>query len=136
MRAIGLNGFGGPDHGFVQADCLQWLAEQREQRRKPYDLIFIDPPTHSRSKRMEDDFDVQRDHVRLLQQASALLASDGTIVFSNNFTRFRIDATGLDAFAIEDISGATIPKDFARNQRIHRAFVLRRKAMHEVRESL
>ena len=135
-RNMLLNGFGGPEHGFVQADCLQWLAEQREQRRKPYDLIFIDPPTHSRSKRMEDDFDVQRDHVRLLQQASALLASDGTIVFSNNFTRFRIDATGLDAFAIEDISGATIPKDFARNQRIHRAFVLRRKAMQEVRESL
>lgn len=126
-RNMLLNGFAGPEHGFVQADCMAWLVEQREQPRKPYDLMFIDPPTHSRSKRMEDDFDVQRDHVRLLDMAAALLAPAGTIVFSNNYTRFRIDREALAAFDIEDITAATIPKDFARNQRIHHAFVLRRK---------
>ncbi|MET0658100.1 MAG: bifunctional 23S rRNA (guanine(2069)-N(7))-methyltransferase RlmK/23S rRNA (guanine(2445)-N(2))-methyltransferase RlmL [Steroidobacteraceae bacterium] len=125
-RNMLLNGFAGPEHGFVQADCMAWLVEQQQQRRKPYDLIFIDPPTHSRSKRMEDDFDVQRDHVRLLQLAGSLLAAGGTMVFSNNYTRFRIDAEALSRmFDIEDISAATIPKDFVRNQRIHRAFLLR-----------
>ena len=53
--------------------------------------MFIDPPTHSRSKRMEDDFDVQRDHAQLLRDASALLAAGGLMVFSNNFTRFKMD---------------------------------------------
>lgn len=127
-RNMLLNDFAGPEHGFVQADCLTWLVEQREQQRKAYDLIFIDPPTHSRSKRMEDDFDVQRDHVRLLQLTGSLLAPKGCILFSNNYTRFRMDADALTAsFDIEDISAATIPKDFARNQRIHHAFVLRQR---------
>lgn len=127
-RNMSLNAFAGPEHGFVQADCMAWLTEQHQQRRKPYDLIFIDPPTHSRSKRMEDDFDVQRDHVRLLQLARTLLAADGKIVFSNNYTRFRMDAGALSAaFDIEDFSAATIPKDFARNQRIHHAFLLQQR---------
>jgi 23S rRNA (guanine2445-N2)-methyltransferase / 23S rRNA (guanine2069-N7)-methyltransferase len=126
-RNMLLNHFGGAEHGFVQADCMTWLAEQRGQQRKPYDFMFIDPPTHSRSKRMEDDFDVQRDHARLLESASALLAPDGIILFSNNFTRFKIDREALAQFQIEDISAATIPKDFARNARIHHAFLLRGK---------
>jgi 23S rRNA (guanine2445-N2)-methyltransferase / 23S rRNA (guanine2069-N7)-methyltransferase len=124
-RNMLLNGFGGPEHGFAQADCMKWLVEQ--QGRKRYDLIFVDPPTHSRSKRMEKDFDVQRDHVKLLEHAAALLNEDGTIVFSNNYSRFRLDREALSRFDVEDISAATIPKDFARNPRIHRAFVLRRR---------
>ncbi len=87
-RNLALNDLAEPQHGFVQADCLTWLAEQRDKPRR-WDLMFIDPPTHSRSKRMSEDFDVQRDHVRLLTLASALLAPDGVIVFSTNYTRFR-----------------------------------------------
>jgi 23S rRNA (guanine2445-N2)-methyltransferase / 23S rRNA (guanine2069-N7)-methyltransferase len=126
-RNMLLNGFGGPEHGFVQADCLSWLREQRELRRKPYEFMFIDPPTHSRSKRMEEDFDVQRDHAPLLLAAAALLTDEGTMLFSNNYQRFRIDPEGLAAFAIEDITAATMPQDFARNPRIHSCFLLRRK---------
>ena len=82
----------GPAHEFVQADCLTWLDAQAQRAAALYDLIFIDPPTHSRSKRMEREFDVQRDHAWLLATASRLLAPGGTLVFSNNFQKFRLDA--------------------------------------------
>lgn len=123
-RNLALNDLAGPQHGFVQADCLAWLAEQRDNPRR-WDLLFIDPPTHSRSKRMTEDFDVQRDHAQLLQLASALLAPGGIIVFSNNYTRFKLDRDALAGFEIEDISRKTLPQDFQRNPRIHTCFVLR-----------
>lgn len=126
-RNLALNDLAGPEHGFVQADCLAWLQEQRDKSRR-WDLMFIDPPTHSRSKRMEQDFDVQRDHVQLLTLAAELLAPGGAIVFSNNYTRFRLDRDGLAAFEIEDIGRRTLPKDFERNPRIHACYVLRRRA--------
>lgn len=130
-RNLALNDLARPEHEFVQDDCLAWLQEQRDQSRR-WDLMFIDPPTHSRSKRMEHDFDVQTDHVQLLTLAAQLLTPDGTIVFSNNFTRFRLDREGLAAFEIEDIGRRTLPKDFERNPRIHACYVLRRRADAEV----
>jgi 23S rRNA (guanine2445-N2)-methyltransferase / 23S rRNA (guanine2069-N7)-methyltransferase len=125
-RNLALNDLAGPQHGFVQADCLAWLQEQQGKERR-WDLIFIDPPTHSRSKRMSGDFDVQRDHVKLLEEAAGLLAPGGTIVFSNNYTRFKLDAESLSSFEIEDITARTLPKDFERNPRIHSCFMLRRR---------
>lgn len=116
-----LNGIGGPWHRLVQADVLQWLLADRSE----YDLIFCDPPTFSNSARA-DDFDVQRDHVRLLRAAMARLSFGGSLYFSNNFRRFRFDETAIAEFAeVEDITPQTIPPDFARNPRIHRAWRLR-----------
>ncbi len=114
------NGIGGARHRLVQADALQWLQADREQ----YDLIFCDPPTFSNSARA-NDFDVQREHVRLLQLASRRLAQGGTLYFSNNYRRFRLDTEAVSAFAqVEDISAQTIPPDFERNPRIHRTWRL------------
>ena len=123
-RNLALNDLAGPEHGFVQADCLAWLTEQQQKARR-WDLIFVDPPTHSRSKRMADDFDVQRDHVKLLTLTAGLLAPGGTIVFSNNYTRFKLDREALAHLDVEDISRKTVPRDFERNPRIHSCFVLR-----------
>lgn len=123
-RNLALNDLAGPQHGFVQANCLTWLAQQRALQRR-WDLMFIDPPTHSRSKRMTEDFDVQRDHAPLLSLAGELLAPGGTILFSNNYSRFKLDAAALAAFEIEDISRTTLPRDFSRNPRIHSCFLLR-----------
>jgi len=126
-RNLALNGLAGAAHGFVQADCLEWLREDLQEQRRPYGLIFLDPPTHSRSKRMSRDFDVQRDHVELLQLVARLLEPDGTIVFSNNFQRFRFDAAALPELEIRDITRETIPPDFARNPRIHHCFLVNRR---------
>jgi len=90
-----------------------------------YDLVFCDPPTFSNSKRA-DDFDVQRDHVRLLALCGERLLPGGTILFSNNFRRFKLDEAALTQFAIRDISPATIPFDFERNARIHKCYELHR----------
>ena len=127
QRNLALNGFDGPEHTFVQEDCLQWLREGDNGER--YDLMFIDPPTHSRSKRMEEDFDVQRDHGQLLNQAAKLLAEGGVIVFSSNFTRFKLDQFALSSFDVEDITDRTLPWDYRRNRRIHVCFVLKRRVL-------
>ena len=108
------------EHEFIQADCLDWLnTEANEADRKQYDLIFLDPPTFSNSKRMDDVFDIQNDHVQLIKNATALLADNGVLYFSTNFRRFKMELSALSDLSIEDISASTIPEDFLRNPRIH-----------------
>ena len=115
------NGIGGTRHRITQADAMAWLRADRGQ----YDLVFCDPPTFSNSARA-GDFDVQRSHVELLRLAAARLAPGGVLYFSNNYRRFRLAAEAVSTFAeVEDISAGTIPPDFARNPRIHRAWRVR-----------
>ena len=121
-RNFTLNGFGGERHRLVQADVLEWLRHERGE----YDLVFVDPPTFSNSKRAED-FDVQRDHAELLALCGDRLAPGGLILFSNNARRFVPDPALTTRFAVQDISAATIPFDFERNPRIHRCYELRPK---------
>jgi 23S rRNA (guanine2445-N2)-methyltransferase / 23S rRNA (guanine2069-N7)-methyltransferase len=116
-----LNGFGDPRHELYRADCLQWLEEQ-EPGGPRFDLIFVDPPTFSNSKRMEGVLDVQRDHVGMIRRSLKLLRPSGRLVFSTNYTRFKLDAEALADLRVEDISAQTIPKDFERHARIHRCF--------------
>jgi len=122
-RNLELNGICGPRHQLIQMDCRQWLVWARER----YELIFVDPPTFSNSKRLEHDFDVQRDHVELLRQALRLLTPDGTLVFSTNHRRFRLDRESLAEVQIEDWSRKTLPLDFARDPKIHQCWALRAK---------
>ncbi|OBX08582.1 bifunctional 23S rRNA (guanine(2069)-N(7))-methyltransferase RlmK/23S rRNA (guanine(2445)-N(2))-methyltransferase RlmL [Gallibacterium genomosp. 3] len=112
-----LNNIKGRQHKLIQADCLQWLENAKGQ----YDLIFVDPPTFSNSKRMENSWDVQRDHLLLLQKLSKLLRRHGTIIFSNNKRGFKMDLAGLEQLGLqaENISAQTLPQDFQRNPHIH-----------------
>lgn len=134
-----LNGLAGPGHAFLQADCLQWVQEQvaaahaaaASGRGGGWDLIFLDPPTFSNSKRMQGTWDVQRDHAALLRDVAALLAPGGLLVFSTNATKFRLDPalqeTG-SGLSIEDVTARSIPADFARDQKIHACYLVRRRA--------
>ena len=117
-RNLELNGLQNPWRRFIQADCREWLTEARER----YDLIFFDPPTFSNSQRMDGSFDVQRDHGELLRQALRLLAPGGTLIFSTNSRRFRLDRDALAEWRIEDWSRLTLPPDFARNPKIHQCW--------------
>ena len=122
-RNLVLNGFDGPAHMLARADAMTFLAETRAR----YGLIYVDPPTFSNSKRA-GDFDVQRDHVALLQACGGRLSDHGVIVFSNNFRRFKLDTNALSRmFTIEDIGRASIPPDFARRPRIHGCWLLRKR---------
>jgi 23S rRNA (guanine2445-N2)-methyltransferase / 23S rRNA (guanine2069-N7)-methyltransferase len=116
---LALNRYQG-EHEFIQADCLDWLAEEsKHPMSRQYDLIFLDPPTFSNSKRMSEVFDIQKDHAILIKQAVTLLAADGVLYFSTNFRRFTLDKEALSTLIVEDITAKTIPEDFSRNPKIH-----------------
>ena len=123
QRNLAVNGFSGREHEFIQADCIAWLRNAADERRV-YDLIFLDPPTFSNSKRMEDILDVQRDHAGLIDSCMALLAQGGKLVFSTNAQKFKLDGMLGERYKITDSSRATLPKDFERNPRIHQCYEL------------
>lgn len=104
-------------NSIVREDCLKFLEYERET----YDLIVIDPPTISRSKKMEEMFDVQKDYVRLISGALKLLKEGGEIFFSTNFRKFVFDETHFPNCKIEEISHKTVPEDF-HQKKIHRAW--------------
>ena len=113
-------------HEFIKSDCLKWLEKAREEDKK-YDFIFIDPPTFSNSKSMEQMFDVQKDHEDLVFSAMRLLEEGGQIIFSNNFRKFKMSKVLSEKFDVENVTALTIPEDFKRNQKIHHCFVIKAK---------
>ncbi len=123
-RNMALNGIRGEAHQVVQEDCLLWI-DKALLRGLRFGVIFLDPPTFSNSKRMEESFDIQRDHVELIQKTAAMLEPDGMLVFSNNFRRFKMDMQGLSGLDVEDVTASTLPKDFERNAKIHRCWKIR-----------
>ena len=122
-RNLELNGLQGRAHELVQADVLRWLGDYRGPR---FGVIFLDPPTFSRSKRMVETLDVQRDHATLIRDAAALLEPGGVLIFSTNFRKFRVDAGALVGLTVQDITRKTLPKDFERNPKIHQCFRITR----------
>lgn len=108
-------------HQFFEADVFEWLKEGHET----YDLIFIDPPTFSNSKKFQGTFDVQRDHASLLKRAMNRLSNGGTLYFSNNFQKFELDDELAARFDVQEITEKTIGFDFKRNHKIHRAWRFR-----------
>lgn len=113
-----LNGFEGEQHTFVQSDVFAFLKDAARNQEQ-YDLIVLDPPTFSNSKRMDGSFDVQRDHVFLVQRCLELLAPEGILYFSNNFKKFSLDEEAVrEASEYKEITHKTIPEDF-RGSKIH-----------------
>ncbi len=111
------------DHTFVRDDCVTWLRKHRHR----YGLIFLDPPTFSNSRARKTTLDIQRDHAELIEAAARLLTDDGTLIFSTNHRKFRMDEDALAGLEKTDWSRETLPEDFKRNQRIHRCWRIGRK---------
>nr|WP_284048147.1 bifunctional 23S rRNA (guanine(2069)-N(7))-methyltransferase RlmK/23S rRNA (guanine(2445)-N(2))-methyltransferase RlmL [Marinobacter sp. ATCH36] len=121
---LALNDVDASHHRVEQADCLAWLAARTSGDQR-FDLIFMDPPTFSNSARMAGVLDVQKDHGRLIRQAMQRLTSEGLLVFSTNFRRFKLDEGLEEEFAIEEVTRDTLDRDFQRNARIHRCWHIR-----------
>jgi len=117
-RNMVLNGFtiresaDGQEGGFsfVQADVTKYLQEVAASR---YDIIVMDPPTFSNSKRMDDILDIQRDHPMLIREALRILSPTGVLYFSTNFTKFDLDKGVQESCVVKDITKATTAFDFA-----------------------
>ncbi|EPC02509.1 23S rRNA methyltransferase [Litchfieldella anticariensis FP35 = DSM 16096] len=118
---IALNRLDPSRHRVIRDDCFHWL----ETAGSEFDLIFLDPPTFSNSKRMEGTLDIQRDHARLVDLAMARLAPGGTLVFSNNQRRFKLDDELIERYVVEDISAKTFDPDFQRRPDLHHCFLIR-----------
>ncbi len=109
-------------HSFVREDCLKWLQQAIDNNEK-YQLIFVDPPTFSNSKKMDTSLDIGRDHVALLSGCLALLSDDGQIIFSTNAKRFKLDSSLSEDCFIRDITAKTTTEDFRRKP-AHRCWCL------------
>ncbi len=114
-----LNGLDPAHHRLERCDCREWLSAPDPDQ---YQLIFLDPPTFSNSKRMQGVLDIQRDHPMLIEHCMRRLAAGGLLVFACNAQRFRLDEQVAQRWLVSDVSAQTLPFDFARNPRIHRCF--------------
>ena len=125
MENFELNGLQvGKQHQFLQADCLSWLSADGERL---FDLIYIDPPTFSNSKRMSRSFEVQRDHVALLANLTRHLKDGGAVIFCCNKRGFKLSRALLEPYgyvSCEDLSAQSIPPDCAQDGKIHSCFKL------------
>lgn len=123
QRNFDLNDVDGQQHKLLRADCLKWLQTDDDK----YDVIFLDPPTFSNSKKMDAVLDIQRDHGDLIRACMARLAPNGRLLFSNNFRKFKMDDLIQRQFDCKNITGETLDKDFQRNQRIHNVWMITRR---------
>ena len=121
-----LNGLSLKNNVIIRADCLRFLEEEVRTPNK-YDVIIIDPPTISRSKKMTAMFDIQQDYPFVLQHALQLLSQDGILYFSNNSRKFDFDESLFAGWTIREITSKTIPDDF-HNKKIHRCWKLVRES--------
>lgn len=122
-RNFELNHIHSNAHECVQSDVFKYLQNVREG----FDLIMLDPPSFSNSKRMDDVLDIQRDHVKLIKRCLDILSPNGVLYFSNNLRTFKLDYESLPAANIDDITEQTIDIDFARNRKIHQCFRITHK---------
>ncbi|HSX14207.1 MAG TPA: class I SAM-dependent methyltransferase [Chlamydiales bacterium] len=105
------------NHPIIRADCLKFLETEKGE----YDIIVIDPPTISRSKKMDQMFDIQEDYIFLITKALPLLAPDGVMFFSTNSRKFILDPLKLPPCQILNVTQKTLPIDF-RDPKIHQCW--------------
>ncbi len=117
-----INGFSDKTHQFLRKDCIQWVWDAK-RAGQVFDLIFLDPPTFSNSAKMQNTFDIQRDHAELIKLVMRLLSENGRLIFSTNARKFRLEKNLLDDYAVREITTLTVTEDFRRKP-LHRCWCL------------
>ncbi len=124
QRNLDVNGLSAPEHVIERADVLEWL---RVKPQDQWDLIVMDPPTFSNSKMMRAVLDIQRDHVGLIEAGVMRLARGGTLIFSTNLRKFKLEEDRLpEGIQVKNITSQTIPPDY-RNKKIHQCWMIRKE---------
>ncbi len=130
MRNLDRNGAAQQLHEVVRQDVISWLEHASVGIRDEalFDLILLDPPTFSNSNAVEDDWNVQRDHVSAIDACLKVLAPGGTLIFSNNYRRFKLDPVLIEddsrGIRVEERNSWSIDRDFQRNPRIHQCWFI------------
>jgi len=119
QKNLELNDLAGPRHKFVRRDVMEYLRTETKPR---FDVIVLDPPTFSNSKKMDGTLDIQRDHPELITRCLKLLNPDGVLVFSNNFQKFQLNTKALPACVVQETTSFTVPKDFKKTA--HRSWFI------------
>nr|WP_295904433.1 class I SAM-dependent methyltransferase [uncultured Bdellovibrio sp.] len=112
------------NHSFINADVLEWLRANRDHAA--FDMIFLDPPTFSNSKKMEDSFEVERDQDFLVDSCMSMLKPNGVLYFSNNKRKFKLSENILAKYTVKDLTEESIPQDF-HDKKIHCCFEIKNK---------
>jgi len=120
-RNFALNGLDTAKHELVRADCTDWIENQKYR----YDIVLLDPPTFSNSKRMDSTFDVQRDHGELIKKAMNCVKQKGLLIFTTHRRRFELDTLISSHFSVEDVAREYIDEDFARSRQTHGVWHIR-----------
>lgn len=117
-----MNSFTAPVHQYINSDVFPFL-EVSAREKKTWDLIILDPPTFSNSRKMDRILDIQRDHVELIDKSLSVLSKNGSIIFSTNFRDFRLDEAVRKNGFVNNISDETIPGDF-KGSSIHKCWLI------------
>jgi 23S rRNA (guanine2445-N2)-methyltransferase / 23S rRNA (guanine2069-N7)-methyltransferase len=112
------------DHKTVRSDVFEYLKSATQK----FDLIFVDPPTYSNSHSRTSDWDVQRDHKQMLMECLKLLKTNGEIIFSNNYKKFKLDESINETFEIEDLTERSVSPDFIKSKIKRVCYLLRAKS--------
>ena len=123
QRNAELNSLTGERYRFVKDDTSSFLKETRKKKKR-YDVIILDPPTFSNSRKMDSTFDIQRDYVSMINSCVSLLTRGGLIFFSTNYKKFHFDPGRLRGLKAKDITASTIDVDFSKKKKPHRCWVL------------
>jgi len=118
-KNLELNDLAGPRHRFVRRDVMEYLRTETKPR---FDVIVLDPPTFSNSKKMDGTLDIQRDHPELIARCLKMLNPEGVLVFSNNFQKFQLNTKALPACVVQETTSFTVPKDFKKTA--HRSWFI------------
>jgi 23S rRNA (guanine2445-N2)-methyltransferase / 23S rRNA (guanine2069-N7)-methyltransferase len=121
-RNFSLNKIDLSNHLFLRADCVAWLQQPATDQ---YDIVVLDPPSFSKSKKMEGLLDIQKDYAELIKQSMTRLAAGGSLYFTANLRGFKLDEDALADFDVVELTQQTVPPDFQQRKHVHRCWQIR-----------
>jgi len=119
-RNFELNNIHPSSHKLIRDNCLDWLRNCRQG----FDVIMLDPPSFSNSKRMDNILDVQKDHAAMITRCMDILKPGGVLYFSNNLRSFKLDEAKLNRYTVRNITANTLDEDFGKNSKIHQCWMI------------
>jgi 23S rRNA G2069 N7-methylase RlmK/C1962 C5-methylase RlmI len=119
-----LNGIeAGNRHNFIESDVSRFLGQAGKEAKR-WDIIILDPPSFSNSKKTATILDIQRDYIDLIRECLSLLSPGGTLWFSSSAKGIKIQTSDFPGLEIKDMGKALMDEDF-RGKRMPACYALK-----------